>query len=816
MATPSRFVDIGRALECFSAPASTRDAPGPRDWASCVLRGCEGAVLEVALEQAGRAVVQDVEAFRNGVTELAPPNEGIEKCNEDSCAAYAQGIEKALSTLHAGVRQRDAQLGLLAQEMLAREDADPLDVAPAATIAQQFRYRVFTELTRPGTISLGAVLQSYLQAKLLLFGHAMAAHVRGLVATDMADSDDDDGDDTASLPILPFGARGVPAACDLPDVGELLGAAFREGLSAAAVALEAVGASEVLRDAASSAVATHLAGVLADEGGVRGEFGQHALEPLRRYARAVVVPLLNACGVDASSRVRAAGTGDALSWVHMHIYESLGRLRMQQAFDLVVDFPDSRPALEDLGECLRETSLHTLLAQTLRQQLSARLLIPGADTSLIITKWLDAARAIAVADPSGATVEALGHPVRAYLRTQRKDTVRCLVGLLTEDGEEGGGAALQGALAASSAAPGGGANAAAADRSSGATALKEAREWEPAPAHVAPGRSVSLGAADLLAGLYGSRDRLVGHYQSVLAEKLLGRSDWDTDHEIRTVELLKLQLGEDSMQACEVMLKDVADSRRIAALVGGRLEAAGAGRCAPGEPRVQATVVSALYWPALAEEGIQLPGDVKEQLDVYAQLYHKVKAPRKLVWKPNLGQVQLEVTTARGGTTSVTVTPQQAAIVLAFRRQARWPLAQLAKEVGMDEETVRRKAAVWVSQGVLREAPGALERGDGAAPDDGAGGMDVDGAGAHGGDAGGGAVQSEEERARAEMGMYQQYIVGMLTNFDGLPLARIHNMLKMFVMDAKFDKSEEQLAAFLGALVSDGVLRKEGDEYHLA
>ena len=29
--------------------------------------------------------------------------------------------------------------------------------------------------------------------------------------------------------------------------------------------------------------------------------------------------------------------------------------------------------------------------------------------------------------------------------------------------------------------------------------------------------------------------------------------------------------------------------------------------------------------------------------------------------------------------------------------------------------------------------------------------------------------------------VYESYVIGMLTNFDALPLDRIHNMLKMFV-----------------------------------
>ena len=62
--------------------------------------------------------------------------------------------------------------------------------------------------------------------------------------------------------------------------------------------------------------------------------------------------------------------------------------------------------------------------------------------------------------------------------------------------------------------------------------------------------------------------------------------------------------------------------------------------------------------------------------------------------------------------------------------------------------------------------------------------------------------------------MYEQYIMGMLTNFEaGLPLDRIHNMLKMFVPGQAYDKNNEQLSAFLGQLVAKEKLRVSGNVY---
>ena len=60
--------------------------------------------------------------------------------------------------------------------------------------------------------------------------------------------------------------------------------------------------------------------------------------------------------------------------------------------------------------------------------------------------------------------------------------------------------------------------------------------------------------------------------------------------------------------------------------------------------------------------------------------------------------------------------------------------------------------------------------------------------------------------------MYESYIMGMLTNFDeGLPLDRIHNMLKMFVVEPVYDKSAEQLSGFLMKLTGEEKLQLAGN-----
>lgn len=48
------------------------------------------------------------------------------------------------------------------------------------------------------------------------------------------------------------------------------------------------------------------------------------------------------------------------------VYEGLGLVRIGQMFELIVDYPDSLPAIRDTEACLRNTSLRQTLVQRLR------------------------------------------------------------------------------------------------------------------------------------------------------------------------------------------------------------------------------------------------------------------------------------------------------------------------------------------------------------------------------------------------------------------------------------------------------------------
>ena len=76
----------------------------------------------------------------------------------------------------------------------------------------------------------------------------------------------------------------------------------------------------------------------------------------------------------------------------------------------------------------------------------------------------------------------------------------------------------------------------------------------------------------MLVNIYGSKELFVTEYRTLLAERLLALTDFNTDKEVRNLELLKLRFGEDQMHMCEIMLKDIAESKRLGLLISEQLD----------------------------------------------------------------------------------------------------------------------------------------------------------------------------------------------------------------------------------------------------
>jgi anaphase-promoting complex subunit 2 len=126
-----------------------------------------------------------------------------------------------------------------------------------------------------------------------------------------------------------------------------------------------------------------------------------------------------------------------LQWkarIEYFVYETIAEIRISELFDIIVDYPDSNPAVLDLKEALSKTSQHSELINSLKKSFHERLLHPGATTLDILSQYLSTIKCLRVLDSTGITLDIVSEPIRSYLAS-REDTIRCIVTTATEDTE---------------------------------------------------------------------------------------------------------------------------------------------------------------------------------------------------------------------------------------------------------------------------------------------------------------------------------------------------------------------------------------------
>ncbi|KAL3631183.1 anaphase-promoting complex subunit 2 [Castilleja foliolosa] len=622
--------------------------------------------------------------------------------------------------------------------------------------------------------------------------------------------------------------------------------------------LRSLGFTSLAEDAYASAIFLLLKAKVDELAG--DEFRFSVLESIKEWIQTVPLQFLHALlaylggskGYESSSSgmksplashpsVRCFGTGipseGLVRWqlrLEYFAYETLQDLRIAKLFEIIVDYPDSSPAIEDLKQCLEYTGQHSKLVDSFIAALKYRLLTAGASTNDIFHQYVSTIKALRTIDPAGVFLEAVGEPIREYLKG-RKDTIKCIVTMLTDGA--GGNPSGSG--------------------STGDSLLEElnrdeenqenpnfdddvntddkqawinAQSWEPDPVEADPlkgGRyQRKVDILGMIVGIIGSKDQLVNEYRVMLAEKLLNKSDYDIDSEIRTLELLKIHFGESSMQKCEIMLNDLINSKRInttiKATVGQQPQpAADVGEDVLSLDNLNATIISSNFWPPIQDEELNLPGAADQLLSDYAKRFNEIKTPRKLLWKKNLGTVKLELQ-FEDRTVPFTVTPLHASIISQFEDQISWTSNNLAAAVGVPVDVLNRRIKFWISKGILSES--IDESGDHkftlveALVESGEAGVNSGGCEELlvGDEDGERSVASVEDQLHKEMTVYEKFITGMLTNFGSMALDRIHNTLKMFCIgDPSYDKSIQQLQSFLGGLVAEEKLELRDGMYLL-
>ena len=604
-----------------------------------------------------------------------------------------------------------------------------------------------------------------------------------------------------------------------------------------------------------------------------------------------------------------------VSLADLKTYQSLalGRLaalRIEELFDIVLAWPVSRPALDDLRSSITTAARRKQLTDSFARTLQTRLLHPGCSTLEILQTYISIIRTLHALDHSKVLLSHVEPSLQLYL-CQREDAIRVVVsGLLSSpedmraarkakdtgkrqrekvrrvgEGESNwrqvGPFTTPIMPGASSRTPGGRGRRDSSpeaeetpdptknsshtprpttlvelalllnDPAQTRRAAPEPEEdldwndmnWVPDPVDAGANykRPKSEDVIGTLISALGSEDVFIKEFSAVVAERLLG-DPARFDQELRVLDLLKRRFGEPALQNCDVMIKDVQDSRSVDAKIrrmrGGQrrqvLEtpAKAARRGEEGDMDYHARILSRLFWPNLDREHFLLPAPIAEQQRRYEQGYESLKSGRKLTWLNQLGQARVELE-LRDRTVAVDCTPVEATVIYAFQDPdatdddappARRSAEGLYEQLQMDEDLIAAALQFWVAKGVLRRVAGGsseyvvaetLTEPPSTAttipPND---QPDEEEPASHAGaSAGAGSSMSAKERERRDM--YWRYIQGMLTNASAtMPLGQMAMMMKMLITDG-FAWSNEELQEFLGERVVQGDMEVVGGKYKL-
>lgn len=580
-----------------------------------------------------------------------------------------------------------------------------------------------------------------------------------------------------------------------------------------------------------------------------------------------------------SRRPQVVSLADVQQWKEIGIGR-IASLRISELFDIVLQWPASKGALDDLKTSVTTPERRWQLTNAFSAALRKRLLHPARSTLDILRVYIFMIRTFHALDHSKVLLSRVVPSLQLYL-IQREDAVRMVVtGLLaspeeveqaqkassapsdTASGEGRSGKLVELALLLNDP-----------DQQRRMDMDEEDLDWDdmnwvpdPVDAGVNYKRPKSEDVIGTLINTLGAEDVFIKEFQNIVAENLLS-TQTDFAQEQKVLDLLKKRFGESALQNCEVMIKDIYDSRKVDTTI--RKVELGQPAQAPrtfGTPIMQPTymdtgkqldadelkqgqvpynarILSRLYWPNILQETFSLPRAVEEQQKKYETGYERLKSARKLTWLHQLGQATVELE-LDDRTVSVDCKTFEAAVIYSFQEDedaqvdphsgpAHRTVQELQDSLQMDEELVLQALDFWETQKVLGRYPNdpntyvVLERRDqpltrpelhpaASAPavmqDD-----------HHSAQPGGkpaavkraGTTSAMDAKENERRAMYWQFIVGMLTNsMPQAPLGQLAMMMRMLIADG-FPWSDQELQEFLAEKVELGELEVVGGKYKL-
>ena len=516
-----------------------------------------------------------------------------------------------------------------------------------------------------------------------------------------------------------------------------------------------------------------------------------------------------------------------ISWNDVELWKEiavgrLATLRIRELFDIALSWPGSKGALDDLRLAVTTPQRRLQLTDTFSLTLQKRLLHPGRSTVDILQTYISMIRTFHALDQSKVLLNRVVQALQLYL-CQRDDAIRIVVtGLLSNpkvDVNDGKKKLVELAVLLNTA-----------SQQSRQPVLDEGLDWndmtwvpDPIDAGVNYKRPKNEDVIGTLIGALGSQDIFIKEFQLIISERLLSNQT-SFPQEIKVLGLLKKRFGEGALQNCDVMMKDIQDSKRVDSLIikGLRPEVSEK----TSSSAFHTKILSRLFWPSLPKESFTVPPWVANMQSKYEQGFEELKSSRKLSWLDHLGSATIKLD-LEDRSLEFECKTYEAAVIYAFQEDEgsnnsgpqQRTFNEIWEKLMIDEDLLELALRFWVGKKVLRDIGSqtyvVLERLDDDSTTD-----QTENASSAPAD-----LESKQSSPRKPKNMdskekerrtvYWQFIVGMLTNSAPMmPLGQILMMMKMLIADG-CPWSNEELQEFLGEKVAEGELELAGGKYRL-
>ncbi|KAK5672610.1 hypothetical protein QVD99_000129 [Batrachochytrium dendrobatidis] len=331
-------------------------------------------------------------------------------------------------------------------------------------------------------------------------------------------------------------------------------------------------------------------------------------------------------------------------------FQTLCVTRVQDAFEIVRDFPDSVPAVEDLYIALQKYNNIGALLKTLETSIGKRLIHCGAFTQDILSFYIALAQVLCMLECSEDIVNGMLNPIRLYLRSRGDSLEQIITQLVNQD-----------------------------------------TEVIPLVDHAVSQRLSAVRIPQLL-NIFPNKEVYAKTYIDLLATRLLSMHDFDLDDDKASLAMLERRIGNKITTCAQVMIKDMQESRRFAMQFHKQTIDAS---------YFSVLVISARFWPdeKIRDAPLTLPHSIQQFQKVYQDSYALLKA-RRLKWRPMLGSVDIEI--GQGDSSlRVSATPAQATLVSLFSNKDSILVSEAIEATQLSKTAMYQAVGFWNHHGVL-------------------------------------------------------------------------------------------------------------------